>query len=181
MACSNSPLAKITAAMGQPSVAVLNDPTEAPSASTISDFCTFLHTGTDILGSPGGISRVTNPAAGTTQFFLQYIASLRDTDQDSFENSFDACPLVRNVGDGRVANSPANGDADSDGIDNACDGVSNPGITDQDGDGYQNRQDNCPQVANGQPPIPSTGPTFTPNTVDFQRESELGPEPLAGR
>ena len=127
-ALTATPLAKITAPMGQPSVSVLNDPTEAPSTSSISDFCTPLGTTSVILGTgQGGHLRVTNPAAGTQQFFLQYNASLRDTDQDGFENAFDTCPLVRNVGDGRAANSPANGDSDSDGIDNACDATSNPG------------------------------------------------------
>ncbi len=176
---TNSPLNKLTAAMGQPSIAVLNDPTEKPSASSISDFCTYLQSTSVFLGvsSPSSAVRVTNPTAGTTQFFLQYDASLRDTDQDGYENSFDACPLTPNQGAGRVANAPGNGDSDSDGIDNACDGVSNAGNTDQDGDGYQNRQDNCPLVANGNPATPgpsdTPGPTSTPNP-DFQKESEIG-------
>jgi hypothetical protein len=123
-------------------------------------------------GKNGHLRVGANPAAGTQMYFTQYNASLRDTDQDGFENTFDSCPLIKNVGDGRAANSPANGDADSDGIDNACDGSLNPGTTDTDSDGYINRQDNCPQLFNGQSQDTAT-PTPTFNTA-FQRESELG-------
>jgi hypothetical protein len=170
-ALTDSPLRKLNASMGQPSVAVLNDPTEATNPSSISDFCTYLQTSTMLLGSPGGSARVTNPGAGTTQYFLQYNASFRDTDQDGYENSFDACPLNPNTGNGRNANAPGNGDSDSDGIDNSCDPLpDNPGISDQDGDGYQNRQDNCPLVSNGA----TAAPTGSPAPADiFQRESEL--------
>jgi hypothetical protein len=55
------------------------------------------------------------------------------------------------VGDPRLAD---DGDADGDGIDAACDPNDDPlsggYSSDEDGDGYLNRQDNCPIIRNGE-------------------------------
>jgi hypothetical protein len=191
----NSPLHEITTPMGQPSVAVLNDPTVPAAPTTIVDFCSNLQSTTVLLGTgfPDGIcnatgasgghgtdhcTRVTNTSStGTTDFFLQYAASFRDTDQDGIENPLDACPLNRNVGNVRALIGAGNGDSDSDGIDNACDATSNAGQVDTDLDQFHNRDDNCPQVANGDPFTPTPAatdvPTFTPDPA-AQKESELG-------
>jgi hypothetical protein len=185
-----TPLNYVTADMGQPSVSVLNDPTSVAAApSEITDFCAYLAVLTVLKGTSvdGGIDRVTNPAGGTTQFFAQYNASLRDVDQDSYENSLDSCPLVVNIGNPRGTNFAGNGDAEvpGDGIDDACDSLapyptatSAAGVEDQDRDAFKNRLDNCPQNPNGVTTTPngtSTPPVNTPiNTGDiFNNEDEI--------
>lgn len=137
-------LGLMNASMGYPSVSVLNDPVAvAASPSSITDFCTSLNVTTMLLGSVRA-----NPASSGTQFYLQYNQSLRDTDQDGHENAIDTCPY-----NAAPAENPRNAlgvnDTDSDGIMNSCD-TNTPAASgaDVDGDGFQNRQDNCPQVAN---------------------------------
>ena len=155
---SGPPLSSFTSAEGQPSVSVLQDPSATQaSPSTITDFCTPLNVTTMLLGAsvPGATNRLTNGAAGT-QFNEQYNASLRDTDQDSMENALDTCPLNVNLnnalgpsptpaGNARISLA---GDADNDGINVACDPSDAGGPNDFDGDGFDNRQDNCPLVSN---------------------------------
>lgn len=143
--------------MGQPSVSVLNDPTAVQaSPSSITDFCTPLDVRTMLLGTTlggtGGTTntRALNPSTAGTHFVAQYNASLRDTDQDGFENALDACPFNVDAGNPRT---PASGDNDSDGLPDSCDpddntSVIDPNYNDADADAFQNRQDNCPQTAN---------------------------------
>jgi hypothetical protein len=133
-------LGDITAAMGFPSVSVLNDPTAvAVSPSSITDFCTSLNVTTMLRSTVHS-----NPAAGT-QMFVQYNASLRDSDQDGHENAIDTCPYNA-VPAENPRDALGDDDADSDGIMNSCD--TGGAGADADGDGLQNRQDNCPQTAN---------------------------------
>jgi Thrombospondin type 3 repeat/Dockerin type I domain len=142
-----APINLINSAEGDPSISVLNDPTAAPSPSTINDFCTPLHVQTMLLGKDPSntFTRATNPAAIGTGFVLQYDASFRDTDQDGVENPFDTCPTLVNIsGDPRTAGSMG---PNGNGIDAACDNTGNASF-DVDGDGFQNRQDNCPLVSN---------------------------------
>ncbi len=91
-----------------------------------------------------------NPSDGK-YVFTGLAFGQRDADGDTFENSLDTCPYVANVGDPRITNS---GDLDADGLDAACDPNDDPATggtnSDQDGDGYLNRQDNCPLISNGQ-------------------------------
>ncbi len=113
----------------------------------------------------------TNPTCGGPNFtFSWQIKSQLDADNDGIENQLDSCPedpkptgynprdiidltdsLPAPFGDGYCDN-PTVGDDDCDGIDNSCDEVKNKvnvaGFTDQDGDGFLNRGDNCPTVAN---------------------------------
>lgn len=149
--------------LGYPSVTVLQnigDPDADPEPSIINDFCTPLATKNTTYGQekdddgnpvPGGVQFSANPGDGkytyTTAAFGQ-----RDADGDTYENSLDTCPLVKNVGNPRI---PSDGDADQDGLDQACDPNDQAGTvgatnSDQDADGYQNRNDNCTLVANGQ-------------------------------
>jgi len=83
--------------------------------------------------------------------FTVLSAGQRDADDDSYENSLDTCPLAPNTGNPRENIS---GDGDGDGLDVACDPNDDPaaggGNSDEDGDGYANRQDNCPLKPNGQ-------------------------------
>lgn len=157
---SNVPLPS-NEALGYPSVTVLQsigDPEAKPAPSIINDFCTPLATINRSYGQerdedgnikPDGVKFFVNPQDGkytwTTVAFGQ-----RDADGDSYENSLDTCPLTPNVGNPRIT---SDGDADGDGLDQACDpndAVDGGTNSDQDGDGYSNRNDNCPLVANGE-------------------------------
>lgn len=170
----DEPLKSINAAMGQPSVSVLNDPSVAKGAtSSINDFCTPLTVTTTLLGNPSGNVRFTNPANGT-YFFMQYNASLRDTDQDGYENALDPCTLKADP-----ASDPRTGanDADpggGDGLPDSCDATIALDVDkDADNDTFQNRQDNCPTVANG-----TGGTSIPPNPAglpgDFNTDSDIG-------
>lgn len=138
--------------LGFPSVTVLQnigDTSTVPAPSIINDFCTPLSTSNISAGEAEGTKLLVNPGDGTYKFGT-FALGQRDADGDSFENSLDTCALVANVGNPRVT---GDGDVDSDGLDQACDPNSDAttGVnSDQDLDGYQNRQDNCPLTANGQ-------------------------------
>jgi hypothetical protein len=173
------PLGSITSQMGAPSVSVLNDPTSvAAFPSSITDFCTPLLVKTMLLGAPSG-SRWTNPAQGTS-FFVQYNESQRDLDQDGFENSLDPCPILKDASNPKADPGPEPLDTDGDGIPNeaGCDTTAtsalDPFFGDEDHDGFQNRGDNCPFTANGDPF--SANPFVTPGPNE-QVESELSVVP----
>jgi Thrombospondin type 3 repeat len=105
------------------------------------------------------------PLAGDYEFTV-FTVGQRDADNDSYQNSMDTCPFVTNAGNPTLL---AGGDADQDGLDAACD--PNDDLTtggansDEDGDGYLNRQDNCPLILNGQES--SDDPTGNQNDEDF--------------
>ncbi len=148
---SNDPLLTLDPRLGYPSVTVLQDPTAAASSKDfINDFCSPLLTNTTLLSNVR-----TNPAASGTYNFVTAVRSQRDADGDGFENGLDTCPYLQNVGNPRL--NPDIGDNDHDGIDAACDpdltqgrGQSGAGLanTDEDGDLWMNRNDNCPLLAN---------------------------------
>jgi hypothetical protein len=147
--------------LGFPSVTVLQaigDPEAEPEPSIINDFCTPLATINRSFGSekdedgnivPDGVQFFANPQDGT--YTWETVAfGQRDADGDSYENSLDTCPLEPNIGNPRIT---SDGDTDSDGLDQACDpndSVAGGTNSDEDADGYQNRNDNCPQVPNGE-------------------------------
>jgi len=139
--------ALMNANMGWPSVAVTNDPTSVKaSPSTVTDFCTPLDVETVLLGTAiGSGTRATTPGTAGTHFVTQRSTSVRDLDQDGFENAIDTCPTLLSS-DPRA---PSGTDTDSDGIDNiaGCDATV-VAVVDEDGDGVQNRGDNCPFVSN---------------------------------
>lgn len=97
-----------------------------------------------------GIVLFRNPEAGTYTFSTSALGQ-RDADGDGFENAFDSCPLEPNVGNPRIK---GDGDVDEDGLDAACDPNDDPetgGLnSDEDADGYLNKGDNCPLIANGE-------------------------------
>jgi len=150
------------------------NPLNPPSPSLITDTCGLSNNITESgLASPSGTIHRSNPASpGSSVFFLQ-AGSSRDADQgpsapaepttyalpgglsgNGFVNPLDTCPFQPNAG-GPIApaGAPFNGDAaesPGDGIDEVCD--PNPNLfdgSDVDVDGYLNRGDNCPIVANG--------------------------------
>lgn len=96
-----------------------------------------------------GVAISTNPAEGTYTFTV-IAAGQRDADGDGIENGMDTCAFDVNEGDPRIK---GDGDLDEDGLDAACDPNDNETNSDNDtpdGDGYTNRQDNCPLIANGE-------------------------------
>ena len=105
------------------------------------------------------------PLAGDYEFTV-FTVGQRDADNDTYQNSSDTCPFVANAGNPTQL---AGGDADQDGLDAACD--PNDDLTtggansDEDGDGYLNRQDNCPLILNGQES--TDDPTGNQNDEDF--------------
>jgi len=105
------------------------------------------------------------PQAGKYTFTI-FTVGQRDADNDGIQNSEDTCPYVPNKGDPTQLNS---GDADGDGLDAACDPkddlLGGGANTDQDADGYLNRQDNCPLVPNGQES--ESEPTGNQHDADF--------------
>lgn len=152
-------------ALGYPVVALLQDfgdPQAIPKPGVITDLCTpLVNVRTEFFGvsrdnedtftvNESGVDLLTNPQAGAYTFTVA-TTSQRDADGDGYENRLDTCALVPNVGNPRIPNS---GDDDSDGLDKVCDPNDNPGTggtnSDQDGDGYVNRQDNCPIIDNGE-------------------------------
>jgi len=112
-----------------------------------------------------------NPQAGKYTFNI-FTVGQRDADNDGIMNSMDTCPYQPNKGDSTVLNS---GDADGDGLDAACDPNDDPTShgtnTDQDADGYLNRQDNCPLVPNGQES--KDQPTGNQHDADFDQIGDV--------
>ncbi|HET9476932.1 MAG TPA: thrombospondin type 3 repeat-containing protein [Dehalococcoidia bacterium] len=165
-------MSPISASLGYIVVVVAQDPTAPPAVSTISDQCsTAIFTRQDrgltqdninTAANEGGVVYRTNPSAAGTYPFMEYFRSLRDIDNDGIENSLDSCPYVSTpTWNPRI--SDAINDPDADGIpgqDNlalsgeqllagsGCDPTPLTAATDPDGDGFTNRQDNCPLVAN---------------------------------
>jgi hypothetical protein len=155
-------LGALDPAWGYPSVSVLNnngDPGAVAAPNPITDFCTPLSTNVTTFGTAkdnpdtsadeSGTTIQMNPADGGTYTFRSRSISQYDADDDNIENGLDTCPYDPNVGDYTVAGS---GDQDTDGLDDACDPTPTETKVDEDDDGYTNRGDNCPLVANGADP-----------------------------
>ena len=149
--------------LGFPTVTLLQnigDDDATPMPGIITDFCSPLTTENITYGvipadadpdiGEVGTPLFINPQDGTYTF-TTFSLGLRDADGDGWENLLDTCPFTENVGDPTEANS---GDLDADGLDAACDPnddlASGGTDSDEDADGYLNRQDNCPLVPNGE-------------------------------
>lgn len=129
-----------------------------------------------------GVNLYTNPAEGSYTFTTIAVGQ-RDADDDGYENSLDTCLFLPNLGNPRVT---GDGDLDGDGLDGACDPDDNVVNSDQDSDGYLNRQDNCPLDANGEnevdvpnvgnqtdPDKDTVGTACDPNPDDEDAQGEL--------
>jgi hypothetical protein len=105
------------------------------------------------------------PLAGDYELTI-FTVGQRDADNDNYQNSMDVCPYQVNAGNPTLLN---DGDADSDGLDATCDPnddlLAQGANLDEDGDGYLNRQDNCPLMTNGQES--EDQPTGNQNDEDF--------------
>lgn len=158
--------------LGYPVVVVSQDPTAPATPSPITDQCSYFRLLRQDRGltadnfataaNESGFVYRTNPASDGTYTFLDYGMSLRDFDDDAIENSLDACPYDATPDwDPRISD-PVN-DPDDDGIPGrddvaqsgeqllpgtGCDPTPLTADTDPDLDGFLNRQDNCPLVAN---------------------------------
>jgi hypothetical protein len=164
---SPHPFARAVAALGQPTVLVVGDPTATTASipSQITDVCGPSTTTVQLNTTVGGVTRATNPSVAGTHLNLVWQISQRDLDNDSYENPLDTCPLIANV-----ENPRSNAGADGDMIDSACDPtpVLNTNVGDHDGDGFPNAADNCPVVANatqaeGEAVVPPDYPAASPD------------------
>jgi hypothetical protein len=150
--------------LGYPSVLQIRDrgdPASIPFPNAITDECSpsllsfsvfgITEDNNDTSANEGGYVFATNPLTSGAFAFSAYMLSLPDADDDGIENQLDTCPFAANAGNPRINTS---GDADLDGLDLVCDPNDNPATggtnSDQDSDGYLNRQDNCPLVQNGE-------------------------------
>jgi hypothetical protein len=147
------------AGYGYLSVSVINDPTGPLVAGQITDLCPPLSTHTydysptrnnpNTVPNETGYTWRTNPATSGAYTFRCWANSIPDADDDDIDNKLDTCPHIAcaNIANcnPRVSGS---GDADIDGLDNACDPNDADGVADPDGDLFPNFQDNCPLVSN---------------------------------
>ena len=114
-----------------------------------------------------------NPAEEGVYTITTIAVGQPDADGDGIENLLDTCPFDPNVGDSRIK---GDGDADEDGLDAACDPNDDPltGGTnsDQDLDGYLNRQDNCPLIANGEDDLGPDGEPLNQKESDVDEDGD---------
>jgi hypothetical protein len=149
-------------AMGYPSVTVLQntgDPGAEAVPASITDFCTPLSSETvtfgvtrdnpEIDGDQSGHVYLTNPEGDGDHQFTTFAMSLWDTNRNGLENDLDPCrhrpwdPAAFEWDPREFDDMPP---LEACGLDPAEASV------DIDQDGYLNRQDNCPWVANGEAP-----------------------------
>ena len=177
-------------ALGQPMVTLIEntgDPEAVGRIPPATDDCTpFTATSVTFGTAEDGTVLVKNPKqAGTYTIYVLAVGE-RDADGDGYENTLDTCPLDPDpTWDPRSVDT--DDDPDADGIPNSCDPTpdENTGASDHDGDGYVNRLDNCPLVANGVPDADNQGDSDSdgigdacdPNPNDADTEGEA-PEVL---
>lgn len=167
-------MSPIDPSLGYIEVVVFQDPTAPAVPSTITDSCTpfqQIHIASgktdDNFATPGNEANQvyrTNPASDGAFTFMEYARTIRDFDNDNIENTLDSCPTVSTPSWDPRINDYAN-DPDFDGLPGKDD-PAQPGVQllagsgcdptpwtdtnsgDHDADGFLNRQDNCPLVAN---------------------------------
>jgi 3-oxoadipate enol-lactonase len=141
-------------ALGRPAATLLDnagDPLAVPTPGPVTDNCSpFDATAVNFGTAPDGTVIAKTPKEpGTYTFNFLYVAQ-RDADGDGIENTLDPCPLDPDpTWDPRATEAVGPGDADGDGLPSSCDPDDSAAVNDQDGDGFLNRGDNCPLVANG--------------------------------
>jgi len=186
-------------ALNNPWDQVENPGSVSDFCSPMASITTLLGTTTDnpstAVNEAGYVSQknagATSGVLGTgTYISRNYSMSERDIDGDGFENDLDPCHYTLDpLWNPRVAYvHPGPGDHDVDGLPDSCDpdpqgaapepdpipGTNCVGIqTDCDNDGYNNRQDICPLVANGQ----AVGQGNQADTDSTVVNADLGPGP----
>lgn len=147
-------------ALGYPVVVIIGDPIEPIQPIPISDFCSPLETATTLRGvsgdnpataaDEGGATLRRNPSEAGAFNSVLFARSGWDGDGDGIENQLDPCPYAPDASwDPRSAGT--SGDADGDGLPDSCDPNDGEPNSDEDGDGYLNRQDPCPRLAEFSP------------------------------
>jgi hypothetical protein len=111
--------------------------------------------------------RYRNPGTAGAYFFVSFHQSQRDADGDGKENQIDACPWHTdnfNIKTGSGNDPDADkipGPPTAPGNGTGCDASSNPGFSDQDGDGWDNAGDNCAQASNATNVDSEVGQAYT--------------------
>jgi len=141
-------------ALGEPLAILVNntgDPLAVPAPGAVTDACSPEDVTTVGFGTAqDGTVMIKTPREPGTYTWKRLYVLQRDADGDGIENTLDPCPLDPDPAwDPRAAEAIGPGDADGDGLPSSCDPDDNNAVSDQDGDGYLNRGDNCPTVANG--------------------------------
>lgn len=145
--------------LGYPTLAILGDPAATSSSQDfVSVSCSPLVIDWTLSATAYGVPYRTNPGDGK-YYFVTYSQAQPDADDDGIENALDPCPFTPDPSwDPRApVIQGAAGDSDADGLPASCD--PNPNVpsaytangvphSDEDGDGWINRADNCPLVAN---------------------------------
>jgi hypothetical protein len=168
--------------LGYPAVTILQDPSSVASPKDPpNDFCAPLWTSFSLSGTANGKTFRSNPGDGLYNF-VTWVNPANDADNDGIENSLDPCATTPTTDWNPRGNSVQNpGDQDGDGIPDACDpqptskdqscnslmGISN---SDEDCDGWANRADNCPLIANGVKT--RENPAINPNPPDNQVDDD---------
>ena len=160
-----NPRSQVGSQFGYAEFTLLQEPGGPNNPSAITDFCNFdsitSYTGTttdnpDTTGTDeSGATRYRNPPAGTgiagtdTHVWQVLSISFRDADNDGIQNDLDKCPFDPDPNFDPKAGGQAD-DPDADGIPNSCDPTpnENTNLGDHDGDGWFNRDDGCPLIAN---------------------------------
>jgi hypothetical protein len=161
---------QMVAGMGYVFLTMLNNPVDqAEKPGSVSDFCTSLMSNTLLYGvttnnpataaDESGFTATKNPPSDSgvlgsgTHIQRNFSQSERDVDGDGWENDFDPCPFTPDpLWQPRLTCTHIGpGDHDCDGLPDSCDPTpeDNTNVGDHDFDGYNNRQDICPLVANG--------------------------------
>jgi hypothetical protein len=141
-------------ALGEPAASLLNntgDPQAVPAPAAVTDTCSpFDATWVGFGTAPDGTVLLKTPKEAGTYTRKVLEVGQRDADGDGIENTLDPCPLTADADwDPRADSAVGPGDADGDGLPSSCDPDDSKANADEDGDGYSNRGDNCPLVANG--------------------------------
>lgn len=159
-------------ALGYPVVLVLQDPTATPDTGPVTDACSYYEVLRQDRGitadnfataaNEGGFVYRTNPDTDGDYTFVDYAMTRRDFDNDGIENHLDTCVTVATPDWEPRISDPIH-DPDGDGLPgqddvsqsgeqllpgSGCDPTPLTADDDPDVDGYPNRLDNCPLVAN---------------------------------
>lgn len=151
----------LDASLGYPIVLLLQDigdPGATREPDPLTDFCSPLDSELTIFGmtdgniatAPAGLDMetvLTNPADGGYNL-VSFAASEYDDDGDGIPNPLDPCATQGNTQGWDPRSGTTTGDDDADGLPVVCDPDPDTFNQDQDGDGWFNRDDNCPLDAN---------------------------------
>ncbi len=119
-------------------------------------------------GGESGATRLTTPAAAGTITNTQMFASTRDFDNDGIESFLEACHSTDSGTFDPRSSLNFTTDFDGDGLDVSCEetGQDTVANSDEDGDKYLNRLDNCALIPNGDSEVQTAASSGTFIIVD---------------